>query len=156
MLGHRLRRILLVEDEEDIRLSLKELLETSLDRVEVALAANGEEGLQHVRDAPPDLIISDYKMPGMTGLDFLEAARAFLPDTPKVLITAFPDLDLAVKAINDAHIENFLQKPLDPEVVVQKVDRILRMQAARREKERALARGLKELGERLGKELADP
>lgn len=143
------RRILLVEDEEDIRLALKDLLETSLERVEVALAEDGAAGLRAVQRLRPDLIISDYKMPGMSGLDFLQAARAYAPDTPRILITAFPDLDLAVRSINDAHIENFLQKPLDPGVVVEKVERILHLQAARHEKERALARGLKELSERL-------
>lgn len=143
------RRILIVEDEEDIRTSLKDLLESSLERVEVTLAASGMEGLRAVRAAKPDLIISDYKMPGMTGVEFLEAARAYAPDAPKILITAFPDLEIAVRAINEAHIENFLQKPLDPDTVVQKVDRILRIEAAKHEKERALARGLKELADRL-------
>lgn len=144
------RRILLVEDEEDIRLALKELLESSLDRVVVATASSGAEGLHSVQAARPDLIISDYKMPGMNGIEFLEASRAFAPDTPRILITAFPDLELAVRSINDAHIENFLQKPLDPVVVIAKVERILNMQAAKHEKERALARGLKELSDRLG------
>ena len=143
------RRILIVEDEEDIRVALKDLLESSLERVEVTLAEDGNAGLRALQAQRPDLIVSDYKMPGMSGLDFLQAARAYAPETPKILITAFPDLDLAVKSINDAHIENFLQKPLDPEVVLEKVNRILLMQAARHEKERALARGLKELSERL-------
>ncbi|HWH08197.1 MAG TPA: response regulator [Candidatus Thermoplasmatota archaeon] len=143
------RRILVVDDEEDIRVALKDLLESSLERVEVHIAEDGAAGLRHLQRARPDLIVSDFKMPGMNGLEFLQAARAFAPETPKILITAFPDLDLAVRAINDAHIENFLQKPLDPAMVVEKVNRILLIQAARHEKERALARGLKELSERL-------
>lgn len=143
------RRILVVEDEDDIREVLKELLETSIDRVQVTTAASGSEGLRAVQSQRPDLIISDYKMPGMNGLEFLQASRAFAPDTPRMLITAFPDLDIAVRSINEAHIENFLHKPLDPQVVIEKVDRILQIQAAKHEKERALARGLKELSERL-------
>lgn len=149
------RRILVVDDEEDIRVALKDLLESSLDRVEVTIAEDGASGLRVLQRLRPDLIVSDYKMPGMNGLEFLQASRAQAPETPKILITAFPDLDLAVRAINDAHIENFLQKPLDPVVVLEKVDRILLLQAARHEKERALARGLKELSERLaGRERA--
>lgn len=148
------RRILVVDDEEDIRVALRDLLESSLDRVEVTIAQDGAEGLRVLKGLRPDLIVSDFKMPGMNGLEFLQAARAYAPETPKILITAFPDLDLAVRAINDAHIENFLQKPLDPETVLEKVNRILLMQAARHEKERALARGLKELSERLAKESA--
>ena len=143
------RRILIVEDEEDIRAVLKELLESGLDRVRVDTAGTGMEALRKIPTFRPDVIISDYKMPGMTGLDFLEASRAVAPDTPKVLMTAFGDLDIAVKAINDAHIENFFQKPLNPEAVLQKVDRILQMQEARREKEHALSRSLEALKERL-------
>ena len=149
------RRILVVEDEDDIRAALKELLESSLDRVEVTLAADGTDGLRALQRMRPDLIVSDFKMPGMNGLEFLQAARAYAPETPKILITAFPDLDLAVRSINDAHIENFLQKPLDPEVVLEKVNRILLLQAAKHDKERALARGLKELSERLAEKGGD-
>ena len=143
------RRILVVEDEKDIRDVLKELLESSLSDVRVETAASGVEGLRKLGTFRPDVIISDYKMPGMTGLDFLEAARAQAPDTPKILMTAFGDLDLAVRSINEAHIENFFQKPIDPELVVAKLDRILRMQEAHREKEAALRRGLQALREQL-------
>ena len=54
-----------------------------------------------------------------------------------------------VRAINDAHIENFLQKPIDPELVVAKLDRILRMQEAKRARELALNRSIEALKERL-------
>lgn len=147
--GRPLRRILLVEDEADIRVALKELLESTLERVEVVLAPDGAAGLAAMRARRPDLVVSDSKMPGMGGLEFLRAARAQAPDAPRILVTAFPDLDLALRSINEAAVERFLQKPLDPELVVSTVARLLDEQEARREAERALARGIREMGGRL-------
>jgi len=143
------RRILIVEDEADIRTVLKDLLEAGLQRVQVTAVPSGMEALRVLPQLRPDVIISDYKMPGMTGLEFLELSRATAPETPKVLMTAFPDLDVAVKAINEAHIENFFQKPLDPATVLAKLDRILLMQEQKRIKDLALSRGIEALKERL-------
>ena len=145
------RRILVVEDEQDIRDLLKELLESSVPSVEVSLAPTGGDGLRMMELDAFDLIITDFKMPGMNGLEFLQAARARSPDTPRVLMTAFPDLDIAVRSINEAHIENFFAKPLDPDEIVEKVTRILDMQEARVLRERAFARSANLLADRLRK-----
>lgn len=143
------RRILLVEDEPDIRASLKDLLEMGLEGAEVTLAENGTDGLRQLHACKPHLIITDFKMPGMNGLEFLEAARASFPETPRILMTAFPDLDIATRAINEAHIENFLPKPVEPTELLAKVERILAMEAARHAKERELASTLRKLKEAL-------
>jgi response regulator RpfG family c-di-GMP phosphodiesterase len=74
---------------------------------------------------PIDLILSDYKMPGLNGIQFLEQARERLPDVPRILITAFPDLEVAIDAINQARVEAFLIKPLDPDQVVERVRQAL-------------------------------
>ena len=143
------RRILLVEDEPDIRQSLKDLLEIGLEGAEVSLAENGMEGLRMLPQVKPHLIITDFKMPGMNGLEFLAAARASFPETPRILMTAFPDLDIATRAINEAHIENFLPKPVEPDEMLARVQRILEMEEARHGKERELASTLRQLKETL-------
>lgn len=143
------RRVLVVEDEPDIRASIKDLLEMGIEGCKVHLAANGPEGLRMLQEVRPHLIITDFKMPGMSGLEFLAAARAVFPETPRILMTAFPDIELATRAINEAHIENFLPKPVDPAEMVAKVQRVLDMEAARHEKERSLARTLRLLQETL-------
>lgn len=107
--------------------------------LEVTIAASGAEGLRALPAARPTLIITDFKMPGMNGLEFLEAARAIVPETPRMLMTAYPDLDITTRAINEAHIENFLAKPIEPEELIAKVVRIFQMEEARHEKERQLA-----------------
>lgn len=139
------RRILLVEDEPDIRQSLKELIEIQLPEATVDTAATGAEALRMLPQARPHLIITDFKMPGMNGLEFLQAARAAMPDVPRILMTAYPDLEVATRAINEAHIENFLAKPIEPEELLAKLVRIFQMADARHNKERALARTLREL-----------
>jgi thioredoxin reductase (NADPH) len=66
------------------------------------------------RDASVALIVSDHRMPGMTGVDFLERAKTIVPDAKMVLLTAYADTDAAIKAINDISLNHYLQKPWDP------------------------------------------
>lgn len=128
----RPRRILVVEDEEDIRELLAELLASSLENVVVESRPDGPTALRAITANPPDLIITDYKMPGMTGLDFLAHVRLQLPNVPAILITAFPDLEVAVRAINEARVQSFLQKPVDPSQVLRVVGGILSAYSAQR------------------------
>jgi CheY-like chemotaxis protein len=121
----RPRRILVVEDEEDIRELLCELLSSSLENVIVEGRGDGPSALRAIAASPPDLIITDYKMPGMNGLDFLAHVRLQLPNVPAILITAFPDLEIAVRAINEARVQSFLQKPVEPQQVLRVVGGIL-------------------------------
>jgi thioredoxin reductase (NADPH) len=60
------------------------------------------------------LIVSDQRMPGMTGVDFLERARDMYPDAKRVLLTAYADTEAAIRAINAARIHYYLNKPWDP------------------------------------------
>jgi response regulator RpfG family c-di-GMP phosphodiesterase len=113
--------ILLVDDEVDILDSLKPVLESHIEDVEVRTAESGAQALDLLRKAPVDLILSDYKMPGMNGLDFLDQASRIAPGTPRILITAFPDLDIAIRAINEAGIEHFITKPFETDRVVEQV-----------------------------------
>jgi adenylate cyclase len=138
----RQRRILLVDDEPDILESLQELIEVSLDGVDVVSVENGQAALEALEGAPFDLIISDYKMPGMNGLDFLAEARRRAPNVPRIIMTAFPDLDIAIRAINEAAIENFFTKPLDPDEIVEVVAASLRARQADTQRHQAFARAL--------------
>lgn len=119
------RCVLLVEDEKDIRELLAELLEISLPGVEVVQAPTAEDALVLMSERHPDLVITDYKLPGMHGLDFLSHVRASDRDLPAILMTAFPDLEIAIRAINEAHVKSFLSKPLDPDQVVRVVRGVL-------------------------------
>ncbi len=66
------------------------------------------------RQEPVALLMSDQRMPGMTGVDFLERAIEFYPDARRVLLTAYADTEVAIRAINTARIHYYLTKPWDP------------------------------------------
>ncbi len=136
------RTVLVVDDQEDILESLKDLLETSLDGVEVRTALSGKEALGILERERIDLIVTDYKMPGMDGLEFLEASRTPAPKTPRILMTAFPDLELAIKAINEARIENFFTKPLDPHEIIKVVEDTLERVRSQIQREQAFSRAM--------------
>lgn len=136
--------ILIVDDEPDILESLGDLFTAAIAGVKVLTAASGDAGLKHLEAGAVDLIVSDFKMPGMNGLQFLEKARAMAPTVPRIMMTAFPDLDIAVSAINDARIETFFSKPLDPDKVLAVVQGILRDRQSKGKRDQALARALDE------------
>ena len=85
----------------------------------VLRAASGQAALDTLhqlreRDEPVALIVSDQRMPGMTGVEFLERARPIYPDSRRVLLTAYADTEAAIRAINSARIHYYLNKPWDP------------------------------------------
>lgn len=123
------RRILLVDDEPDILASLKTFIEMNMEEVEVVIAESGQEGLDILDEGPVDLAIVDYKMAGMDGLEFLEKARDPLKGVPRLIITAYPDLSLAIEAINKHSIDYFFVKPVQPEAVIDVVKTFLEGEA---------------------------
>jgi thioredoxin reductase (NADPH) len=82
-------------------------------------AASGQAALDTLtqlktREEPVALCISDQRMPGMTGVEFLERARPIYPEARRVLLTAYADTEAAIRAINSARIHYYLNKPWDP------------------------------------------
>ncbi|HVL46958.1 MAG TPA: response regulator [Candidatus Thermoplasmatota archaeon] len=134
--------LLVVDDEVDIRESLKDLFEGGLEGVDVKLAESGPEALAMLADVDVDAIVTDYRMPGMSGLEFLAEARRIAPDIPAILITAYPDLDLAIRAVNEARVTSFFTKPLEPVTVLDVVRRALDDRRADDLRNRAFARSL--------------
>jgi PAS domain S-box-containing protein len=105
---HRIR-VLQVDDESDFADLTKTFLEREDDRFAVETATDAGEGLQYISDRPPDCVVSDYNMPGMDGIEFLEAVREECPDLPFILFTGRGSEEVASEAIS-AGVTDYLQK----------------------------------------------
>lgn len=136
--------ILIVDDEEVLRDLLSQILEGMGHTCDQA--ANGDEGVEQVTETEYDLIITDIRMPGMNGIDFLRKIQPEVDSrTPCMIITALADEpSVAVKAVRLAC--DFLSKPFELRVVQEAVERALRQREGwvlRQEYERALERELR-------------
>jgi DNA-binding NtrC family response regulator len=104
------RRILLVDDDESLRLVLRMELEEL--GYAVTAAASGEEALALAEREAPDLVLTDVRMPGLSGLDLLARLRESAPGVTVILMTAYGSIQLAVQAMK-AGAYDFIAKPVD-------------------------------------------
>ena len=115
--------ILIVDDEEGILKSLRRLL-NSLD-VNVLTSPNGDKALDLLKSNQISLIISDQRMPGMTGVELLKKSRAISPDSVRILLTGYADIDATIEAINSGAIKYYLNKPWDNEFLLSRIQESL-------------------------------
>lgn len=103
--------IFLVDDEPGIIRSLKRLFRK--ERYHILTADSGIAALETLGQvtSPVSLIISDQRMPGMSGAQFLEEAKAIFPDAIRILLTGYSDMDAIVDAVNKGEIHRYLTKP---------------------------------------------
>lgn len=141
----RLQTVLVVDDEPDLREAIKQFLQDTVKGIRVLMAPSGQAGLAILEAEPVDVILTDYKMPDMDGLEFLSAARLRAPRAARVLITAFPDTELAIKAVNEGGVESFFTKPFIPGQVIGVVKSLLADRRQQQEDKVAFARSLEEL-----------
>lgn len=123
--------ILLVDDDEYAVEILEEWLKGEGYRIITAL--EGEEALRLLEDHSPELILSDYVMPGMDGIAFLTRAKEVCPNAVRLITTGYGDLDMAIEAINDAGVYKFIPKPWNRNDLRLTVRRALEHQALLRE-----------------------
>jgi DNA-binding NtrC family response regulator len=105
-----MKRILIVDDDPDIRESLPGGL--SALGAEIATAKDGEEALAQVGSGPPDIVLTDVRMPGLDGLELLRLLRQRAPAVDVILMTAYDDMPTVVTGMREG-ARDFLVKPLD-------------------------------------------
>ena len=99
----------MVDDEPNIVASLKRLFRR--DGYQILSANSGAEGLDVLSRHRVDIIISDQRMPGMTGVEFLRAAKVNYPDTMRIVLSGYTELQSVTDAINEGAVYRFLTKP---------------------------------------------
>lgn len=105
------RTLLLVDDEPSMISALKRELRG--EGYDILTASSGEEALQVLADTEVQVVLSDYRMPGMTGVEFLTIVRQQQPDAVRMVLSGYADIEAVTEAINRGHIYKFLNKPWD-------------------------------------------
>lgn len=109
------KRILIVDDEPSLLRMLADGIELFCTGCQVESATGGREALRQLARQPFDLILTDYEMPGMNGLELAMVVRHTLPHTRIVLMTAYGDSEGLENGVRALDLEGYLQKPFSLE-----------------------------------------
>ncbi len=118
--------ILVADDDPGLRESLERTL--TREGYGVVMASDGRAALERLQSGSIDLVLTDLKMPGLSGLDLLRAAKAMSPDIDVILLTAFGTVEEAVKAMKEGAYD-FLSKPFRREQLLKLIDKALERRA---------------------------
>jgi two-component system response regulator HupR/HoxA len=143
------RHTILVVDDEPA--NLQKLKRTFIDRYRVLEARSGEEAYEIGCREPVDLIITDQKMPRMSGIDLLKKILKVKPDVMRIILTGYTEVDDLIGAINEGHVYRYITKPWEPAEVRIEVQQALERRDLELENRR-LTEELRRANERLSAE----
>ena len=136
-------RILIVDDDESILKSLRRLLSltpcTAGDitfKLSIDLFSSPEDALEKARHTAYDLVLSDYRMPVMNGVQFLKAIREIQPDAARLILSGYADLNGLISAINEAGISRFISKPWNDYELLSAIGQVLALRELTLENQR--------------------
>lgn len=115
--------VLLVDDEPNILKALGRVLKN----YSVTTATSGAEGLALAHATGFDIVVSDYRMPEMDGITFLEKFMAIQPDAVRIIVTGYADLEAAQSAINTLGVFRFINKPWNNLEIINAVEKGLEL-----------------------------
>lgn len=101
-------QLLIVDDEERILESLSALLS---DRYVVLTARGGDEALRLFKEKRPQLVLTDQRMPGRSGIELLKEMREIEPGSIRMLITGYSDIEVVIQAVNEQILHRYITKP---------------------------------------------
>ena len=131
-------RVVVVDDDTLVTRSLSSFLGLEMD-IEPLVFNESPKAAAYMGDNPVDLVISDFLMPDMDGIQLLAEARRVQPEVPRVLLTGYADKENAIKAINEVRVFQYLEKPWDNEqlrrVVLNALERLLLLRLLTRQVE---------------------
>lgn len=115
--------VLFVDDDENI---LSAFLRQLRKRYHIHVAHSAEEALEKLQATGPyAVVVSDLRMPGMDGVEFLAQVRRRSPETVRIMLTGYADLDASMAAVNDGHVFRFLTKPANTDELAKALDAAL-------------------------------
>ncbi|MCD6293112.1 MAG: response regulator [Deltaproteobacteria bacterium] len=127
-LEQTLPAILLVDDEEMVLHALRRVLATS--EWDLLVAGSGSQALEIMARQPVSLVISDQRMPEMSGLELLSVVKEKYPETIRIVLTGYAEMDVVVKAINQGEVYRFFTKPWNNDELLQTIREVLQKQLA--------------------------
>ena len=146
-------RIMIVDDDEPILKALRRLLTITpcmagevRYRLNVDTFTSPHEALARARHTAYDLILCDYRMPGMNGVQLLKEIRAAQPDAARLILSGYADLDGLIGAINEAGISRFISKPWNDYELVSTLGQTLALRDLTLENQRLADKARREMG----------
>ena len=136
--------VLIVDDEVEILNLMETLLE--MNGYKVVRAESGEKALEIAKEISLAAVVSDYRMPGINGVDLISHLNKSHPNTPMIIATGFADVDIAIDAINKGGVYKLIKKPWDPFELLQEVKAAVDFRNSEKSRER-LEEKLKEQNE---------
>lgn len=108
-----MRRLLLLDDEISVLHALERTLRQffSSEELKMEIFTDPEQALLRSAEIPFDVVVSDYRMPGMDGIDFLKMIKGIQPDAVRLLLSASTEFDTVMNAINQAEVFRYIAKP---------------------------------------------
>jgi len=143
--------ILYVDDEEANRQTFRFLYEEQL---RVAVASSGEEALARLDELDPAVLVADQRMPGMSGSELCAQVRMRKPDTLRIILTAYADVNAAVDAINRGAVHAYFHKPYNEEELRNRLSDAVALFVARREVAALEERLIRDVPERVARAMA--
>lgn len=119
-----MKTVLFVDDEQSIRNAIERMY-LERDDVRCLFAASGQEGLDILEKEDVWVVVSDYLMPGMRGIEFLSKVKGLRPDSVRIMMTAYADLSIAIDAINKSEAYRFVTKPWNNQELMETIDEAL-------------------------------
>lgn len=160
-----MEKILLIDDEPLILKALVRLLQRTpclcdgrLFKLEIVTFTEPAKALEYIRHHQVSLVLSDYRMPGMDGIELLTAIKATQPDTSRIIISGYADLNVLINAINLAHIYRFVAKPWNDYELISTIGQALHHRQLKLENQRLadqerVTRGQLSSGDLIAKQL---
>ena len=104
--------IVIVDDEDMVLISIDSFLQLESDYT-IKTFTKAAEAFEYITENSVDLVISDYLMPEMNGIEFLAKVRNVKPEIPRIILTGYADKENAIKAINEVGLFQYIEKPWD-------------------------------------------